>query len=550
MLAKRPTYGIIVILVICAAAAYLFLTWPAAKTAQDNSLALASLNSKILLYGSNVRYLLMNSSAFYSALGSDAVSNASYTSLYNGLVGISGPYGNISDALSVSAIANQQGYTGIQDTALSDMLAQGSDWYAYSNYARAIELEELLNIGYFGRAGSNLFSSYVLLESNNNKPDGDAAINRTVERQLGIPENTTPLQSVYELKLSGLGVLSGAEALASLYKTGIFKGELVAITTTPQPGVGLDTGQYTGLAPLLSETGPLNGNYFDLSSPAQMSTGVLSLMGDAAGPYGLPRENASSLNRMFYKLALVQYLGYELSQIFYNVSITPNIDLSYYANNTLLLNLGNLNLASPSITLYVDNNKTQFTRYYNDLISYNTHLGLGNHNISVNVGNTTLSGAVYVSPALPLTSALTSKGNMLLSFHDYGYPALNISNVSVKCALHPIPVIVPWDKASILYNQSLQSMPGCQGIRIINATYYQFTRYIARHDNYTGLNYTTANYSSHSLAQLNNFSLVGYDYVTLDFSVPNAPIGTLVYYTVAFDTNYGPGRGMILAKAD
>ena len=543
MPSNRLIYGIIALIVVCAVAAYLFLSWSAGKTAHDNSLALASLNSKILLYGTNVRYLLSNSSTFYSALGPNAASNASYTSLYNDLTGISNPYGNLSAALSVGAIANQSENTGINNTVLSEMFAQSNDWYVYSPYVRSKELEELFNLGYFMKEGSSLPRNLFTFLSPNN-----AYINPTAEKQLGIPENVSPLQSMYELKLTGLDILSVAYVLAGMFKTGFFGSELTNITTTPTIGVGLNSGQYGADVPDVSETGLLNGNYYDLSSVAQMGTGWLTLISSMSGSYGLPHaKNATFLHSMFYKIALVQYLGYELSQIFYNVSIAPNIDFSYYANNTLALNLGNLNLTNPSITLYIDNNKTQFTRYYNNLISYNTHLGLGNHSISVKLDNTTLSAVVYVVPVLP---SVILAGNLQLSFHDDGYPTLNISNISVECGIHPSPVILPEDKADILYNQSLQNLStNCQSIRIINGTYFKFNKYTPEHDNYTGINYTVANYTPYPITQLNNFSLKGHDYVALNFSALNVTIGTLTYYTVTFDTNYGSGRSIIVTKA-
>ena len=137
-----------------------------------------------------------------------------------------------------------------------------------------------------------------------------------------------------------------------------------------------------------------------------------------------------STKSMMYLLALDQYEGYLFSQILYNKTIAPNINSIYYTNRTLLVNIGNIDLNSTQlITLYVDSGKTDYTMYYNFLVS-DVNMSAGLHNITVRLENRSMSQKLYVSPMV-LTSVLLSHRSGTLSFDLYSpYKNISVSNVS------------------------------------------------------------------------------------------------------------------------
>ncbi len=58
-----------------------------------------------------------------------------------------------------------------------------------------------------------------------------------------------------------------------------------------------------------------------------------------------------------------------------------------------------------------------------------------------------------------------------------------------------------------------------------------------------------ANYTNNSTAALSNYSINGYNYVTLYYNVPNVNIGSKRVFTITFDTNYGSGQGFIVTQS-
>ena len=527
----------------------------------DNKLALASLNNKIQTYGGNLRYMLANQSAYNDALASTNTIPTNFTymlaeGMYKSLVIMSHPQSNIYNALSFSNTtlpqSAQQFSSGENSTSLANRRSEHNNlinqenkfnWYTYNPLLRDIELSTLYSLCFYD------CSSYSNLP-NYNKIFLD-------HQQMIIPQRVSPLQSIYELSGYGLYILLLSEELGSVYhyiflpsQSHLRNGQL-NYTALPVKDLGVGLG---ALVPQgdLSTTTFLNGSFYDLISYSQLSNNWIVDNTDFISSKGesFPNPNNKTyMNNLLYTFALGQYLTYYTSEIFYNKTITPNIDFFDYFNNIIIINLGNLNLTDPQITLKIDSNLTNYTRHYNYLIVYNKHLSIGYHKIGVTIGNMTLASKVYISPVMLSTPYLSSiyqnNGNFnynsslsSLTFsipNPYAFP-LNITNFSITGGVTPEPLITPTNISEFTYNWS--SSHTATPV-LVNATYSKFVKYTIIHNNYDGINHTKANYTTYEIPLNTSYRINSNDFVTLDYSVPKCTPGNYRYYTVKFDTNYG-----------
>ena len=573
---KFVLYPIIAIIIIGILLSY----YSNYQIASDNKLALASLNNKIQMYGGNLRYMLANQSAYDSALaGTNTMqTNSTYVQaegMYKSLVAISTPQSNISSAFTFGTAALQQpaqqsslggsfiGLTNQQSKPITPTSQELNefDWYTYNPLIRTIELSAFYSLGFLGAgaAGSNLPNyNNLFLE----------------HQEMIIPQEVSPLQSMYELNGYGLDILLIAQELGSVFHSNylgvsVFHSNYLGntpsnYTTVPTNNLGVGMGVFTGAGGVTGAGGAyttttlLNGSFYDLISGSQMSNGwiVLSTAAQSIRGEGFPEiNNRTYTNNLFYTFSLGQYSTYYISEIFYNQTIAPNIDFFGYLNNTIIINLGNLNLTDPQITLYLDGNLTNYTRHYNYLIVYNKHLSTGYHKIGVTIGNLPLAANVYVSPTILsspiLTHATYQNGNytdnssLIFSIpNPYSLP-LNVTNLSVIGGVNPEPSITPINISEFTYNwsSSYTTAP-----ILVNVTYSRFVKYLELHNNYTNTNYAEANYTTYNLPTNTPYSINGIDFVTLHYSVPTCVAGDVRYYTITFDTNYGKAHIILSAN--
>ena len=501
---KFVIYPIIAIIIIGILISY----YSSYQITSDNKLALASLNNKIQVYGGNLRYMLANQSAYNSALaGTNTLPTKSTyiqaEGMYKSLVRMSNPQPNISSAFTFGTAALQQpiqqsslggsiiGLTNQQSKPNNPTNQELSevDWYNYNPLIRTVELSAFYSLGLLGAAGSNL-------------PDYNNMF--LTHQQMIIPQKVSPLQSIYELNGYGLDILLISQELASVFHSNYLGNIPTNYTIVPTNNLGVGIGVVMDAVGTYTTTTLLNGSFYDLVSGSQLSNGwiVLSTTLQSIKGEGFPEiNNRTYTNNLFYTFSLGQYATYYISEIFYNKTIEPNIDFFGYLNNTIIINLGNLNLTDPQITLYIDGNLTNYIRHYNYLIVYNKHLSIGYHKIGIMIGNMPLAASVYVSPTIlssPILAHATYQNgnytdNSSLVFripNPYPLP-LNVTNLSVIGGVNPEPSITPTNISEFTYNwsSSYTTTP-----ILVNATYSKFVKYLELHNNYTDTNYTQAHF--------------------------------------------------------
>ena len=540
----------------------LFSYYSGYQTSSDNKLALASLNGRIQMYGGNLRYMLANQTAYNDALaGTNTLpTNSTYLQaegLYKSLVTMANPQSNISSIFTFGAAALRR--PGLQSSSGGSFLGSATsqttlntptnqelsqfDWYRYNPFIRLVELTVFYSLGFQGGASSNL-------------PDYN---NLFLEHQnMIIPRKVSPLQSIYELNGYGLDILLIAQELIYLFHSNYLRSAPSTYTVAPANNIGVGIGMLTYGGGTYATTTLLNGSFYDIVSGSQLSNGwiAVSTAAQSIRMEGFPEiDNSTYTNNLFYAFSLGQYSTYYISEIFYNRTIEPNIDFFGYLNNTIILNLGNLDLANPQITLYIDGNRTKYVRHYNYLIVYNKHLNTGYHRIAVTISNMSLSASVYISPILlsyPLLSPRSYQNgnyanNGSLSFEIYNpYQfLLNVTNLSVSGGVSPEPSIVPTNISAFTYNWSASYTAAPV---LVNATYSRFAGYVKLHNNYTNTNYTQANYATSDISANTPYSIDNLSFVTVRYSVPTCTVGDVRYYTVTFDTDYGVSHDILSVK--
>jgi hypothetical protein len=352
-----------------------------------NANALRSLNGKIYEYGGNMRYLLANASLYNAALGKSTSSVS---------------YGLIS-----SEVQNQSSVLGafqgpIKESKYLDGSILGTNWGVYRPFLRATIL---VGISYLGLDPISKIAP-------NNKP------------VLIVPKNVNDLESIYELSSSYISVMLSAQQLGDAFRYGLFNS---SEDGKVYPSIGIAT----GIPALPSSIGMTNVFAPSFPYSTQITSSWLSIMLSK----GINPANITGLNittrELFYSFALNQYYNYFFSQMLYNQSIEPTITFVGYENDALVVNLGNLNLTkSYAISLYIDGNQTNYTKYYNTLIA-KTNLGVGFHNITVSLNGNALSQRLYVSP-LSISSTIYSGNYLYLYLSNAYYKNISISNISLS----------------------------------------------------------------------------------------------------------------------
>lgn len=393
--------AVVAVLVIASVVIYLLYT---SSTNSSNNAALAQLNSQINVYGANVRYLL-NSSVLYSQLLPSPVG-------YQMLLNLSSPFN------SIGAVLNATG-TKVQNSAYNN-------WGAYNPSIRNTVLDNLTELG-------------------------------VISGPMGL-ENASPLKSVYTLNLASSGILIAAHALSAVFNSGLLssrnytgpRSKTIGIAVSTQTLLSDTTGD-----DILTTVYP--GNYS--LSTVYIPIGWMILATEINGPLNKIATNQTAtlgnssitLYRFMNILALLQYEGYQFYQMLYNAPIPPSISEIAYTNNVLLVNLGNLNLTNtPNTGLKVDGAPVVYKRYFNWLVA-NSSLGVGLHNISVAISDTTLYANVYVSPYVGISQYLQSSGvnpsggflpaRLVVSLNNTAYNALGISRIDGPFALFGPPII-------------------------------------------------------------------------------------------------------------
>ena len=531
---RRPVLYCVVFLVVVYVAFFFYSSY---HINTDNNMALSSLNSKIQLYGGNLRYLLANESVYNDALVGTNTSNLQAASaVYETLPLMSSPQSNLS---SVFTFGNYASYpSGQQSSAPTNQELSRYDWYNYNPIMRTIEIDTLFNLGFL-TFGSDVQNNYLILQ----------------DQKLFIPQKVSTLQSMYELQSYGVGILLSAESLSQLfnmteYPHGLFFGQNISAARLPVNALGVGISAFPAAGPA-ALTSMANGSFYDVISGSDISNGwpesLYVLYG--SGGHGIPDINNNTFDsNFFYTLALNQYVYYYSSQIFYNQTILPNIDFIGYLNNTLIINLGNLNLTNPQISLSIGGNQTTFKRYYNYLIVDNKHLATGYHKVVADVNGLALSQSFYVSPVILGLPYYSYSGHLSFSIPNPYPSSLNITNVSVRGGVIPQPSITPTNISDLLYNWSSDNTWSAV---LANVTYVKFNFY-QKKLNYYKTYFTISNTTSYNIPINTRYVINRNDSLRMNFTVPspNAEenyIPVTFYYTVTFNTNYGPEHVILQA---
>ncbi|MGC8547525.1 MAG: hypothetical protein ACP5MC_00790 [Candidatus Micrarchaeia archaeon] len=140
--------------------------------------------------------------------------------------------------------------------------------------------------------------------------------------------------------------------------------------------------------------------------------------------------NSSIVKDLFSAYSFYQYAALQNHETLYNVPPPfPTITFAMYFNNTLLLNLGDVNPAASGIRLYVDNKEINYTRYYSFLVA-NITLYPGNHTISVYGSGLNLSKKLYFEPPIVFNNAY-SANRTLVSFTNAGRKPIQIYRIDL-----------------------------------------------------------------------------------------------------------------------
>jgi len=514
--------GILVLIVVIAAGlSYAYINMN--STNSGNSAALSSLNERITAYGSNFRYMLHHNVSGVSQ------NLSAYVNMSNTQPSIYG---------AVKSLYKK--YTGLSQI-------NSTNWNMQNPSVRYIVLNASYTLGLFG--GMNLTD---------------------IEAHNIVPSDITPLQLFFSLGITGNAIYLVAQNLIWLYNNMYFN----ALSTRTINGSSFeqnvpvnDLGVGIAVIPELPSlvhpeavTSELNVTFYD-SLSLDFSPSWLELMYSIYGIDGLGFpliNNSTATGRLAYVLATAEYSGYYASEMLYNRTISPGINFIGYLNNTLMLDMGNLNLNNTNISIYIDGNQTSYNRYYNLVLVYNKHLGVGEHTIRAVVNGISMADGLYVSPVLPTDIVLlepastpSNKTNVTadLSFSIYNpYPTnMVVSNISVVSGLVEKPVISSPNISTAIFNWT-----GYKSTTpvLYNVSYSKFNFLSHTYDNHTGKELFTPNFTAYAIPINASYQIGRNDGITLNYTVSSFPntIDTMAYYTVTFDTNYGKARSVIAVK--
>jgi hypothetical protein len=391
---------------------------------RDNNASLAQLNQKINENGAGFRYLLSNYTLYNATIGYTASPISPKGSLYSELLAAASPNLSLSSALAGS---------GESSASLTQSELDQIDWGAYNPFVRVAEIGATWSVG---------------IPVNINDFGRVLSINGSPLEYLVAPHAST-LQSLYEVLSSGEQLLLWAVDLGKAFQCDIFS-PYKSVPTSGQYSISMPVADIstdflgtTSLTSMLSLT-----NASILGTLGQLPIGYLALILDGNGfqrslnkgyfqcsqsvaPNSNVTVNTTRLTtkQFFYMFSLPQYGAYEYQQILYNKTFGPSIEFVGYTGNYFIVNLGNLNLTdNKPIKLYVDDRGTNFTRYYNYLLSSNTVYGVGFHNLTVSIGNAKpLSDSFYVSPFIPASTEDNGNG-MSITLWNPSNAGIRISN--------------------------------------------------------------------------------------------------------------------------
>ena len=389
---------------------------------RDNNASLAQLNQKINENGAGFRYLLSNHTLYNATIGYTASPISPKDSLYGELLAAASPNMSLASAIAGS---------GESSASLTQSGLDQIDWGAYNPFVRVAEIAAAWSVG---------------IPVNINDFGGGLSINGFPIEYLVAPRAST-LQSLYEVLSSGEQLLLWAVDLGKAFQCDIFS----PYKSVPTPGqysisMPVADAEFLGTTSLTSMLSLTNASI--LGTLGQLPIGYLALILDGNGfqrsldkgyfqcsqsvaPNSNVTVNTTGLTtkQFFYMFALPQYGAYEYQQILYNRTFGPSIEFVGYTGNYLIVNLGNLNLTdNKPIKLYVDGRGTNFTRYYNYLLSSNTVYGVGFHNLTVPIGNAKpLSDSFYVSPFIQASTEDNGNG-MSITLWNPSNAGIRISN--------------------------------------------------------------------------------------------------------------------------
>ena len=366
---KKMLIAAIIILIIAAAGFYLLY---ANGVNNSNNSALIRLNSQIGVYGANMRYLL-NSSASYDQVFPNSKN-------YQILLNLSSPFGSIGSVLNATGTKMHN--------------SQYNNWGSYNPTVWATITNNLTVLG---------------LVSSSDKAN--------------VLKNADSLRSTYAFIFASEDLLSIAQSLGVLFQNGAFSNKGVSESTESRKiaifeceWVPLETGEYTELTGINSTNIECSNNYTMpiVATPfgwMGFITGVNSQLNNIVGNQtAMGGTKSTMLYRLLYKMTLAQYEGYQLNGFLYDKTIPPSLGQIIYTNNTLLVNLGNLNLTStPAISLEIDGKEVGYKRYFNWLVA-DVNLTVGKHEIDVKLSNNALYNNINVSPYISINNGMPASG--------------------------------------------------------------------------------------------------------------------------------------------
>ncbi len=496
-----------------------------------NAYALKSLNDQIYEYGGNLRYLLANKTMFLSLISTNSgYYTQNYSQLYEALYNESHNQTTINEALGPNST-----YSGA---------ATAYDWGEYNPIIRGTVVYTLYYLG------------LPVLNSTKTPPT------------LNLPESATDLESLYQLRSTGTGILLIADALSVLYYSGVFGGtvnytaytkqrQLTYVDYTYGNYVGSESPYYSsklsgGVTTTASTTS--SGDQYDYSSASVV--GWLVLASNIGGPLQLLSyrglyNNTITDKQLFYLAALTQYDGYLSSQILYNKSMGAGIDGLVYNGNTLIIDLGNLNLTSnQSISLHVDGIASNYTRYYNFLVADGT-IGVGLHNITVGIGSQSSSAPLYISPAVlePESVTLSTNGNLSMTLsNQFSLYTPNYSNHTYRNSnytFYPKPGFGNVILSDINLSNAPPSFDYINGTRVNSVKEFPGIMEYATQNSYGDITYSNAV----AVTPNQNYTIPSNSEAQLTFYTgPPSSVGSQHIFFFSANSNYGKAYYIIYTK--
>jgi hypothetical protein len=351
-----------------------------------NQAALNGLNSRLSLYGANMRYFVTNSSLMYYLFPPDNYSN-------------------------VLKVYNATGATSIQDlksvlgpSLANTTLSESQNWETSDPAIGAVTFYSLLSLG--------------VLNSASGAPQTIA--------------NSSNIENAYQISLAGEDIFLVAVATSKLFSSHAFSSTNATPPSTM--GTAIFVPQKAGTGVLTSTIqGPSASSYPMVALvpgwPALMTSDSGALESIANRGYLEHNGTKLSLSGLLSLMSLNIYQSYNFYEMLFNTSLPPEIDFIGYARNSLIVNVGNLNLTgSDPVSLAVDGKALRSRRYF-DWIIANVSLSIDLHNVSVQIGSGELRDSFYVSPYVGIYGPARIGNTLRL---ELGNPNQNTTNLEIS----------------------------------------------------------------------------------------------------------------------